>query len=309
MTVKVRLLDERQLITPKIKKVNRIRRFKGADFVLAAILTLLALVIMYPFYNTVLVSVVPQTDYIRSPFMLFPTRFTGESYQFVLSSSLLLNSMRTSAILMVVGTIYNMILTVLMAYAFIKPLPGRNFFRFLVVFTMYFGGGLVPYYLLIKDLQLMDSFWVLVLPSVISVTYMLIISSFFSSLPSELEESACIDGASEMTILIRIMLPLSLPILATFTLYYAVERWNEWYNAMLFIKDIKKWPLQLTLRKIIQDANFVTNQAMTGETRPPTYGEGVKMACIVVTMFPLMALYPFLQRYFLTGLTLGAVKG
>jgi putative aldouronate transport system permease protein len=138
---------------------------------------------------------------------------------------------------------------------------------------------------------------------------MLIISSFFSSLPGELVESASIDGASEMTILFKIVLPLSMPILATFALYYAVERWNEWYNAMLFIKDIKKWTLQLTLRKIIQDANFITSQLITGDTRPPTYGEGIKMTSIVVTMFPVMALYPFLQRYFLTGLTLGAVKG
>lgn len=294
---------------PRIARRNRIRRFTAIDFLILFVLTLLALLILYPFYNTILVSVVPQNDYVRSPFMLVPTRFTAESYQFVLSSSLLMRSMGTSAVMMIVGTIYNMLLTVLMAYAFTKPLPGRNFFRFLVVFTMYFGGGLVPYYLLIKDLGLIDSFWVMVLPTVISVTYMLIISGFFTSLPSELVESANIDGASEMTILFRIMLPLSLPILATFTLYYAVERWNEWYSAMLFIKDVEKWPLQYTLRKIIQDANFVTNQAMTGEVRPPTYGEGVKMACIVVTMFPLMALYPFLQRYFLTGLTLGAVKG
>jgi putative aldouronate transport system permease protein len=117
------------------------------------------------------------------------------------------------------------------------------------------------------------------------------------------------DGASEMTILFRIILPLSLPILATFTLYYAVERWNEWYGAMLFIKDVDKWPLQLTLRKVISDANFVSTQPVTGAVRPVAYGEGVKTACIVVTMFPLMALYPSIQRYFLTGLTLGAVKG
>ncbi len=302
-------LDVRKLPAPRIAKANRIRRFTVVDFGILLVLTVLALIILYPFYNTILVSLVPQNDYIRSPFMLFPARITLESYEFVLSSSLLLRSMGTSAMMMVVGTAYNMLLTVLMAYAFTKPLPGRNFFRFLVVFTMYFGGGLVPYYLLIRDLGLIDSFWSMVLPTVISVTYMLIISGFFTSLPTELVESANIDGASEMTILFRIMLPLSLPILATFTLYYAVERWNEWYSALLFIQDVEKWPLQYTLRKIIQDANFVTNQAMTGEVRPPTYGEGVKMACIVVTMFPLMALYPFLQRYFLTGLTLGAVKG
>ncbi|MDK2902659.1 MAG: putative aldouronate transport system permease protein [Clostridiales bacterium] len=292
-----------------VRKKGGLNRFTFGDFMIILILSLFGVIILYPFYNTILISIVPQEDYIRSPFMLIPKRITWESYQFVLSSDLLMHSTFVSAIATLVGTVYNMVLTVLMAYAFTKPIPGRNFFRFLVVFTMYFGGGLIPYYLLIRDVGLMDSFWVLVLPSVISVSYMLIISNYFSSLPKELIESASMDGASEMTILIRIILPLSLPILATFTLYYAVERWNEWWHGMLFLKDIDKWPLQLTLRKIIQDANFVSNQAMTGETRPPTYGEGVKMASIVVTMFPIMALYPFLQRYFITGLTLGAVKG
>ncbi len=292
-----------------IPKENRIYHFQMMDGVILAFLTFFMLVILYPFYNTILVSIVPQNDYIRSPFMLIPTRIEWTNYQFVFDSPLLLRSMRTSAMLMVVGTVYNMILTVLFAYAMTKPLPGRNFFRFLMVFTMYFGGGLVPTYLLIKALKLMDSFWVMFLPSVISVTYMLIISNSMSNIPLELTESAQIDGAGEMRILFQIILPLSLPILATFTLYYAVERWNEWYSAMLYVNKVELWPLQLALRKIISDANFIATQAITGDVRPPTYGEGVKMACIVVTVFPLMAVYPFLQRYFLTGLTAGAVKG
>ena len=122
-------------------------------------------------------------------------------------------------------------------------------------------------------------------------------------------ENAKIDGASDTDILFRIILPLTLPILATFTLYYAVERWNEWYSAMLYLKDYEMWPLQLALRQIISSANFINTAAPTGDVRPPSYGDGIKMACIVITIFPLMALYPFLQRYFISGLTLGAVKG
>lgn len=299
----------KEIPAPRTKKANRIQKFNAFDAVLLILLTLLGLMIVYPFYNTILVSLVPQADYTRNPFMLWPERITWESYQFVFDSPLLLNSMGNSVKLALVGTVYNMILTVLMAYAFTKPIPGRNFFRFYMVFTMYFGGGLVPFYLLIKALGLIDSFWVMVLPSGISVTYMLIISSNMSALPKELEESAQLDGATDIKILFSIILPLTLPILATFSLYYMVERWNEWYNAMLFLKDTAKWPLQLTLRNIISSANFISTQAMTGDVRPPTYGEGIKMACIVVTVFPLMAVYPFLQRYFLTGLTLGAVKG
>lgn len=299
----------KEIPAPRTKKANRIQKFNAFDAVLLILLTLLGLMIVYPFYNTILVSLVPQADYTRNPFMLWPERITWESYQFVFDSPLLLNSMGNSVKLALVGTVYNMILTVLMAYAFTKPIPGRNFFRFYMVFTMYFGGGLVPFYLLIKALGLIDSFWVMVLPSGISVTYMLIISSNMSALPKELEESAQLDGATDIKILFSIILPLTLPILATFSLYYMVERWNEWYNAMLFLKDTARWPLQLTLRNIISSANFISTQAMTGDVRPPTYGEGIKMACIVVTVFPLMAVYPFLQRYFLTGLTLGAVKG
>ena len=299
----------KEIPAPRTQKANRIQKFNAFDAVLLVLLTLLGLIIVYPFYNTILVSLVPQADYTRNPFMLWPERITWESYEFVFDSPLLLNSMGNSVKLALVGTVYNMILTVLMAYAFTKPIPGRNFFRFYMVFTMYFGGGLVPFYLLIKALGLIDSFWVMVLPSGISVTYMLIISSNMSALPKELEESAQLDGATDIKILFSIILPLTLPILATFSLYYMVERWNEWYNAMLFLKDTARWPLQLTLRNIISSANFISTQAMTGDVRPPTYGEGIKMACIVVTVFPLMAVYPFLQRYFLTGLTLGAVKG
>ncbi len=293
----------------KTKKMNRLDRVTTFDIINVLIQIGIALVIIYPFYNTILVSLVPQVDYVRSPFMLLPKRITFESYEFVFGSNLLLRSMRTSVLMMIAGTIYNMTLTILMAYAFTKPLPGKAFFRFVNIFTMYFGGGLVPYYLLINAIGLSNSFWVMVFPTVISVPYMLIVSNYFSSIPIELVESASMDGATEMRILMVIILPLSLPILATFTLYYAVERWNEWYSAMLFIKDVNKWPLQMTLRKIIQDANFISSDPMTGEVRPPTYGEGVKMASIVITVFPLMAVYPLLQRYFLTGLTLGAVKG
>ena len=300
---------EKEIPAPKTQKSNRIQKFNAFDGVILVLLTLLGLIIVYPFYNTILISIVPQADYTRNPFMLIPTNITWENYEFVFDSPLLLHSMWNSVKLAFVGTIYNMVLTVLMAYAFTKPIPGRNFFRFYMVFTMYFGGGLVPFYLLIKALGLIDSFWVMVLPSGISITYMFIISANMSALPKELEESAQLDGASDMKILFSIILPLTLPILATFTLYYTVERWNEWYNAMLFLKDTASWPLQLTLRNIISSANFISTQAMTGDVRPPTYGEGIKMACIAVTVFPLMAVYPFLQRYFLTGLTLGAVKG
>jgi putative aldouronate transport system permease protein len=173
---------------------------------------------------------------------------------------------------------------------------------------MYFSGGLIPYYLLIRDIGLINSVWSMILPSGVEYTYMIVIMRYIENLPAELEEAAEIDGASKARMLFGIILPLSLPILATYTLYYAVDRWNEWWNAMLFIKTSSKQPLQLVLRNLIQNSNSAMAEAqMNGMIR--AYDEGIKMASIVVTMLPIMLLYPFLQRYFLSGLTVGAVKG
>jgi len=201
-----------------------------------------------------------------------------------------------------------MALTVLCAYAMTKPFPGRKIVRFIIVFTIYFTGGLIPYYLLIKSLNIMDTLAVMILPTGLNIMFMLITSEYFSSIPSSLEESAKIDGAGDFTILLRIILPLSLPLLATFTLYYAVDRWNEWYHAMLFVKSASRWPLQNILRTIINDVNYMATQNIPGQQRPDIQGDAIKMSSIIVSMTPLMCLYPFLQRYFLSGLTLGAVK-
>ena len=292
-----------------IAKKNRIRRFGAVDFILLFFLTLLALLILYPFYNAFLVSIVPNTIYMRyKGLMLWPPALTIEAYEFMFKSSLIWTGYRNSILITVFGTIYNMLLTILCAYALIKPIPGGKFIRFAIVFTMYFSGGLIPYYLLIRDIKLMDTLWSMVLPTGINIMYMLIISNYFKSLPPALEESAKIDGATDLRILWSIILPLSLPLLATFTLYYAVERWNEWYNAMLFVKSVDKWPLQNVLRTIINDVNMMATQNIPGQAKPDIQGDAIKMSSIIVAMAPIMCLYPFLQRYFLSGLTLGAVK-
>ena len=292
-----------------IAKKNRIRRFGAVDFILLFFLTLLALLILYPFYNAFLVSIVPNTIYMRyKGLMLWPPALTIEAYEFTFKSSLIWTGYRNSILITVFGTVYNMVLTILCAYALIKPIPGGKFIRFAIVFTMYFSGGLIPYYLLIRDIKLMDTLWSMVLPTGINIMYMLIISNYFKSLPPALEESAKIDGATDLRILWSIILPLSLPLLATFTLYYAVERWNEWYNAMLFVKSVDKWPLQNVLRTIINDVNMMATQNIPGQAKPDIQGDAIKMSSIIVAMAPIMCLYPFLQRYFLSGLTLGAVK-
>ena len=292
-----------------IAKKNRIRRFGVADFVLLALLTLLGLIILYPFYNAILVSLVPNTVYLRyQGLMLWPPEVTLEAYSFTFQSSLIWYGFKNSFLITVIGTVYNMVLTILCAYALTKPIPGGKVIRFLIVFTMYFSGGLIPFYLLIRDLGLIDTLWSMILPTGINIRYMLIISNYFKSLPPALEESAKIDGATDLRILWSVILPLSLPLLATFTLYYAVERWNEWYNAMLFVKNVENWPLQNVLRTIINDVNMMATQNIPGQAKPDIKGDAIKMSSIIIGMAPIMCLYPFLQRYFLSGMTLGAVK-
>ena len=288
---------------------SRLKRFTAGDAVILAVLGLLGLTILYPFYNAALVSFVPNTVYLRySGVMIIPPKITLDAYDFTFKSSLIWTGYKNSILVAFYGTAYNMILTVLCAYAMTKPFPSRKYVRFFIVFTMYFSGELIPYYLLIKSLNIMDSIAVMILPMGLNIMFMLIISDYFSSLPPSLEESAKIDGAGDFTVLIRIIMPLSLPLLATFTLYYAVDRWNEWYHAMLFVKSVTNWPLQNVLRTIINDVNFMATQNIPGQQRPDIQGDAIKMSSIIVSMVPMMCLYPFLQRYFLSGLTLGAVK-
>jgi len=300
--------ENKRVLTDKVPKRNKIRRFTIGDGILIAIMTIFSLTIVFPFYNAILVSLVPQQVYIRTPFLLWPTQVIWDNYKFIFNFRLIWFGVGNSAFITVVGTLFSMAMTILCAYALTKNIPGRRAIRFIIVFTMYFSGGIIPYYLLINSLKLNNTLWVMIIPQGINIFYMLVISNFFSSIPISLEESAKIDGANDVTILWKIILPLSLPILATFSLYYAVDRWNEWWHGMLFIRSVEKQPLQLVLRQIIADAQFLNQQLVPGQQKPDVYGDSIKMAAIVVTMFPMMALYPFLQRYFLSGLTLGAVK-
>ena len=274
-----------------------------------AALTLFGLIILYPFYNTMLISVVSQSEYMSRPFMLWPKEFTLSSYKFVFSSPLIVSGFRTSLIVTVVGTIYSMFFTVTIAYALMKDFPGRGIFRGMLLFTMYFSGGLIPTYLLMKTLHLLNTIWVLIIPTGATVSYIILLQRFFEDVPSELEESAKLDGCTEVGVLFRIILPLSLPSLATFSLYYAVGRWKAWYDGMLYIKSVTKQPIQTVLRSVIQDANAIQGDNLATDLQADkVYAEGVKMATVFVTMLPIMCLYPFLQKYFVSGLTAGAVK-
>lgn len=272
------------------------------DYMNILFLVFLALVIIIPFYNAVMVSVVDASEASRNNIILFPKTFSLESYRFVLEHEYLLRGYVNSIIITVFGTLYSIVLTTLCAYALSKPLPGRVFIIYILVFSMYLYGGLVPYYLLVNGLGLKDTLLACIIPLGINFSYMIIMRRWFQQLPKETMEAAYMDGANEAQILWHIAIPLSKPIIAAFVLFYAVDRWNEWWHGMLFIDDISKQPLQLILRNIMSDASTSAGMNAQSNTDYVVFSDGIKMASIVLTMLPVIVGYPFIQKYFIRGL-------
>lgn len=286
-------------------KMNKNNLF---NIVNAILLGLCALIIIYPFYNVLLISVVSQKEYMQTPFMIFPKQFTFEAYQFIFQNPRFYHGYMNTLMILIMGVPYNMIITTCTAYALSRnDFPGKKLITSMVVFTMYFSGGLIPLYLLVKEMGLMNNLMAIILVSGANTFYMLLIRSYFQSISPAVEESAKIDGANDIVILIRIMLPLALPIMATIILFFSVDRWNEWFNAMLFVRDGDKWPLQLVLRSMISTVTVDMSGAGIMIDRN-IFSDGVKMAAIFITMAPIMILYPFLQKYFMKGIMIGSEK-
>ena len=210
-----------------------------------------------------------------------------------------------------VGLPLNVLLTFCMAYGLSrKGWPGRKIVFTLVLITMIFNGGIVPMYLLMKDLKLLDSWWSVILAGGLNTFYVIITKNFIDSLPESLIESAHLDGANEWTVLFKIVMPLSKPILATIVLFYAVDRWNEWYNSMIFLTTPTKFTLQLVLRNIVINSEMQGAAASSGNVTASaaTFSMGIKMCAVIMTMLPIMCVYPFLQKHFAKGIMLGAIK-
>ncbi|HIS85184.1 MAG TPA: carbohydrate ABC transporter permease [Candidatus Faecivicinus avistercoris] len=288
-------------------------RLSALDVVLFVILTLLGLAIILPFYNAIMISFVTEAEYFRSPFILFPKDPTLEAYRTLLETGSILNGYGNTLYHIAVGLPISMFITFAMGYVLSRPeFPGRKLLYLFVLITMLFSGGMVPSFLLIRSLGLMNTRWSVILSCLLSTYYVVLVTNFIRALPASLLESARLDGASETTILLRIVLPLSKPIIATITLFYAVDKWNEWWNSMLYINRMEMYPLQLILQNIInsyqtaQDTEIASADAIN---RLQTFSMGIKMAAIVVTMLPIMLVFPFLQRFFVKGIMIGAVKG
>lgn len=272
---------------------------------------IVALLMVFPLWNVIVISLTDYQDYVANPLMIFPKEITMEAYDYIFANDDLLTSLKVTVTVTLTGTLGSMLCSVAGAYALSKKkMPGRNLFLTLILITMFFNGGIVPNFLLIKDIGLYDTIGAMVFPTMINTWYLIIMKNYFTGLPEALEESARIDGANDITILLRIILPISMPIIATFTLFYGVDRWNEWWNAMMYINDTRKYPLQLLLRNLIVK-NFSSASMATAYAQDSAQfvaKENIKMATAVVAIVPITVVYPFLQKYFAKGVMVGAIK-
>ncbi|MBO9606754.1 MAG: carbohydrate ABC transporter permease [Paenibacillaceae bacterium] len=278
-----------------------------------ALLTLISLSFIVPFVVVLSSSLVSESELIRrGSFILFPQRFHPAAYEALLSKgSLLYNAYGITLMRVGVGTLLNLAFTAMMAYGLSRrQLPGRKAIMAAVLVTMLIGGGLVPNYLLMKSLHLLDTFWVMIVPGLISAWNMIIMRNFFMQIPEGLEESATIDGASPLAILARIVVPLSKPTFVTIGLFYAVGHWNAWFDAAIYINDTRLRPLQLFLRQIVlsMTSEDLKTPYIAGMSEKPT-AQSLKSAAIIVTTLPIVCVYPFLQKHFAKGVLTGSIKG
>lgn len=283
------------------------------EIVNTGLLFLVLLVILYPLWFVVIASVSDPAKVVAGDVLLWPAGVSFEAYRMVFRDSMIMTGYRNTLYYTILGTAINLVMTVLAAYPLSrKDWVGRGFFMAVVMFTMFFSGGTIPTYLLMNDLGLINTTWAIVLPGAVSVYNAIVMRTFFiNSIPLELQEAAQVDGCSNTRLLLRIVLPLSKPILAVMVLFYGVAHWNAFFGALIYITESDRYPLQLVLRSIL--IQNTASQDMLGEV--DTLGnrvmlaETIKYALIIVSTLPMMVLYPFLQRFFEKGVMVGSVKG
>ncbi|HOJ09731.1 MAG TPA: carbohydrate ABC transporter permease [Clostridiales bacterium] len=299
---------------------------KILDIIIHIILIFVVVITLYPVLNIAATSLSSSVAVEKNLVTFYPKELTFKAYELIFKNDIIPNSFRNSIFYTVVGTIISLVMTILLAYPLSKKdLPLRRFYTVFLVITMYFSGGLIPSFLLIKRLGLYDSVWALLLPGAISTYNTMIMISFFKSLPRELEESAYLDGANDLIILIKIIIPLSTASIATIGLFYAVGKWNDWFTGMIYLKSSRKYPLPLILRELIienkledmMDVGGVASNLNAGKSMNVMKDDAQKMvnadtlkyATLFVSMIPMLIIYPFVQKYFVKGVMIGSLKG
>ncbi|WP_054957312.1 carbohydrate ABC transporter permease [Paenibacillus dakarensis] len=280
------------------------------DGVNTLMLIFFASLTLFPFLYVLAVSLSPLEQVMRGGLILWPENFTFDSYKMIFSNTHFTTSLWVTIAITVVGTITNLVLTVSMAYPLSKKrLKGRSVILFLVLFTMLFSGGMIPSFLVMKWLGLLNSFWSVIIPGAINAFNLIILKNFFQSIPDALEESGRIDGASNTGVLLKIILPLSMPAMATFTLFYAVGHWNQFFQSVMYVNNSSLWPIQVILRQMIIEGSVEEYQAAIANGSLEIMPTTIKMAAIIVATVPILCVYPFLQKHFAKGVMLGSVKG
>lgn len=299
--------------------MNYKRGFRSHLFDIAniALISLFLATIIYPFFNIIAISLSNQVHVAMNDITVFPKGFTLDSYTYVFHDPSVFRGYLNSIVYAAIGTFLSLLFTSLMAYPLTVPdFTGKKFITIFLTITMFFGGGMIPTYLLIRNMNLLNTLWVIVLPGCVGAYNVFLFRTFFQNLPKELREAAVLDGANDIDLLFRIVIPLSLPLMATFGLFGIVGSWNSWFNALIYLNDQNRFPVQLILRNYLYQLDAGTLQQMGGNggggfsmMQRGITPQSIRMAMVVVTMFPIMMIYPFFQKYFVKGVVVGAIKG
>jgi putative aldouronate transport system permease protein len=292
-----------------MSKRRRAFKIKVSDIVIYLVLILFSLTILYPFWNLFVKSISAPNAGIVDALQMWPKKISLFNYEYVLSNRYIWSGYRETLIRTIVGTVLSVTVTAMGAYALSKKnLPNRNLWTTVILIPMFFSGGMIPSYLWMVDLKLIDSRLALILPGLVSSYNLIIMRNFFMAIPDELEESAKIDGAGSIRIFFKIVIPISKAVLATIALWVMVGHWNAWFDAMIYIRDASKIPLQVVLRRILMEGTqqmMDLNSTDTNHITPDT----LKAATTFVCMLPIMCVYPFVQKYFVKGVIVGSLKG
>ena len=285
------------------------RKIKAGEIILYILITLIAFVCLYPMLNVIAYSFSGYNAVLSGKVTFYPIDFTTAAYANILRRNQIWMALRTTVLVTLEGTAVSLMLTIFAAYALSRDIPGRKVISGFILFTMYFGGGMIPTFIVVKGMGLYDTLGALFIPQAINVFNFIVMRTFFRNLPDSLEEAAKIDGASDMQILFQIVLPLSLAIIATMGLFYAVGYWNTYFDALLYIQNPDKYTLQLRLRGLLFGNDLDNSGSNLEGIGTQVMTQSLKMATVVVSTLPILAVYPWLQKYFVKGVMLGSVKG
>lgn len=294
--------------TKKKKKVSPGDRIFG--IVVTLVVLAMCIMVLYPIYYMFIVSISDGNAVLRGDITVLPQGINFGAYKAVLTNEYVPRAYLNTILYTVIGTFIAVAMTALCAYPLSrKEFYGRGLFTGIVVFTMFFDAGIISNYMVVRSTGIMNTMWAIVLPGSINVWYMIIMRTFFADIPEELFESAKLDGANDLTIFAKMVLPLSKAVLATMVLFYAVGFWNQWLQPLIYLDDRKKFPMQLILRNIVLGADAALSKSMSAATDMATMGLNIKYAVIFVTILPILVIYPFVQKYFVKGVMVGSVKG